>query len=265
MIAKEQTTAYDPESYWSGVASEIATRSDGELVAGDDDPFFRYKRQKFVTRFLRDIDFASKVVMEVGCGPGGNLLEIAQHSSPRKLIGVDISHAMLQLAEKNLGRHRVAAELHKIDGVSLPLPDRSVDVSLTVTVLHHNTDGRSLRRLAGEICRVTDQTVVIMEDTGAADLGGVGSYVARRVDVYESVFRDGGFRLVEREYLNTMVSALWCRLNAKLFHPRGHQEGERIGALPQRVEAAFLPVTRALDEVLVEKQGLTKMVFRRAG
>ena len=45
---------YDPEVYWSRVAGEIEKRGEN-YVAGDDNPYFRYKRQRFLKKFLDTI------------------------------------------------------------------------------------------------------------------------------------------------------------------------------------------------------------------
>ncbi len=74
-----------------GLPKKSARGAGKSLLAGDDNPYLRMKRKKFLGRFLDAKDFRSKIVLEVGCGPGGNLLRIAQRSSPKKLIGVDIS------------------------------------------------------------------------------------------------------------------------------------------------------------------------------
>jgi SAM-dependent methyltransferase len=254
---------YDVESYWSRVGREIAARQGSSLVAGDDNPFFRYKRKKFLKKFLHTMDFDSKVVLEVGCGPGGNLLEIAQCCSPKKLTGVDISRTMIEIATGNLARHNVAAELHKINGATLPFADRSIDLSYTVTVLQHNTDATTLKALVREICRVTRDTAVVMEDTGNEGLNGTGSFIARQVDVYASVFSEGDFTLSECEYLNTRISYLGYALVSDLFLSKKHHEGEPIGMVPRTLITLLLPVSRTLDDVFAEKKGLTKMVFHR--
>jgi len=254
---------YDVESYWSRVAEEIAKRRDVSVVAGDDNPYFRYKRKKFLKKFLHTIDFDSKVVLEVGCGPGGNLLEIAQHHSPNKLIGVDISQTMIQIARGNLVRHNAVVELHKIDGANLPFADRSIDLSYTVTVLQHNTDGTALKALVREICRVTNGTIVVMEDTGGQGLSDSGSFIARKVDVYQSIFSEHGFQLSQRLHLNTRISYLTHAVTSHLFMSKRHKEGEPIGIIPQILIASLLPVSRILDDVFAEKKGLTKMVFHR--
>lgn len=254
---------YDVETYWSRVAGEIMQRGHGNVVAGDDNPFFRYKRTKFLEKFLHTLDFDSKVVLELGCGPGGNLAEIIQRSAPKKIIGADISQTMIKIAKDNLAGHNTAVEFHKIDGVNLPFADRSVDLSYTVTVLQHNTDGGALKALAREICRVTNGTIVLIEDTGNQGLNGTGSFIARRVDVYESLFSEGGFEVLECLHLNTRLSYLGYALVSHILVSKKHQEGEPIGIVPKAIMAALLPVSRILDDVFVEKRGLTRMVFTR--
>ena len=109
---------YDIESYWSGVAVEIRRRGTGNCVAGDDDPYYRYKRNKFLRRFLAALDVTGQRVLELGCGPGGNLLELARRA-PASLVGIDISASMLALAGQNL--EGCSVELKKTDGQRLPL------------------------------------------------------------------------------------------------------------------------------------------------
>lgn len=262
--ARERAVAdYDVESYWSRVATEIMQRGPESVVAGDDNPFFRYKRKKFLKKFLHTLDFDSKVVLEVGSGPGGNLVEIAQRCAPKKIIGADISQAMIEIAKKNLARHNIAAELYKVDGVDLPFADRSIDLSYTVTVLQHNTNGSALRALIREICRVTNETIVLMEDTGNKGLSGTGSFIARQVGVYESIFSEHGFRLSQRLYLNTRISYLTHAVTSHLFLSKRHKEGEPIGIMARILVASLLPVGRILDDLFVEEKGLTRMVFNR--
>ena len=254
---------YDVESYWSRVATEIMQRGHESVVAGDDNPFFNYKRKKFLKKFLQTLDFDSKVILEVGCGPGGNLVEIAQRCAPKKIIGADISQLMIEIAKRNLARHDSAAELYKVDGVELPFADRSIDLSYTVTVLQHNTDGGALKALVGEICRVTKETIVLMEDTGNEGLGGTGSFIARHVDVYKSILAERDFEISERLYLNTRFSYFGYGLVSDIFISKKHQEGEPIGIIPRTTMTSLLPVSRILDDLFVDRRGLTRMVFDR--
>ena len=76
---------YNPETYWSRVGQEIEKRAGDNVIAGDNNPYYVYKRSKFLRRFLDTIDFQSKTILEVGFGPGGNLLVLAD--AARKAAG----------------------------------------------------------------------------------------------------------------------------------------------------------------------------------
>jgi ubiquinone/menaquinone biosynthesis C-methylase UbiE len=253
-------TDYDPEVYWSRVAQEIGKRGDN-YIAGDDNPYYRYKRRKFLKAFLDTIDFQSKSVLEVGFGPGGNLKHLAMHHAPKRIFGADVSQKMLEVAAKNLGMHDIT--LVKTDGANLPFPDQAVDISFTVTVLQHNTDGRVFKGLVQELCRVTKTMIVIMEDIGEAQIGD-GDWIGRPVEIYRSVFAECGFELSNVKFLNTKFSRSWYQFIYRHFISSRHQEGDPISPAVKYLIGLPMPITSFLDEMFVEKGGLAKMVFQRA-
>ena len=63
---------YDPRTYWDRVADEIGDRPSGQELAGDDSPVYRYKRARLVEA-LQGVPVHGNALLEVGCGPGGNL------------------------------------------------------------------------------------------------------------------------------------------------------------------------------------------------
>jgi SAM-dependent methyltransferase len=195
---------YHPEPYWSRVAQEIKLRTRHGQVAGDDAPYYRYKREKFLSRFLGSLDVEGRITLEVGCGPGGNLLHLARRG-PKQLIGVDISPVMLEVAAETVRDSRQPVELRQINGTRLPFPDGSIDLTLTVTVLQHNTDPSMFARLVGDICRVTRDMVVLVEDVGTetSTIDPGCSWILRPVTAYEAECRRHGFRLVGAASLNT--------------------------------------------------------------
>ena len=91
---------YHPEPYWSKVAKRIKERQGADVIAGDDEPYYRYKRERFL-QMLSSVEFNGHSVLEIGHGPGGNLRYIADRFSPSKLMGVDISSDMVELARAN--------------------------------------------------------------------------------------------------------------------------------------------------------------------
>jgi SAM-dependent methyltransferase len=256
--------AYNPEVFFTRVGQEIEKRGTGNFVAGDDNPYYRHKRLKFLTRFLDSIDFQSKTVLEVGFGPGGNLWHIAMHHKPKVLFGADISQKMCDLAAKNL-RGLDNIKLAKIDGTHLPFEDQSIETSFTVTVLQHVTDGKMLLALIKDICRVTKDTIVIMEDIGShQELSGEGSTVNRTVDIYKRAFGEDGFELQDVQYLNTKVSRRWYEFSWRVYRRlfgRKHHEGEQINTVGKLLIGIPMMGARFLDELFVERSNLAKLTF----
>jgi SAM-dependent methyltransferase len=260
-------STYDREVYWGRVAKEIDQRGEN-FVAGDDNPFYQYKRQKCLAEFLDRIEIDSRVVMELGCGPGGNLIHLAQRGRPSRLHGVDIAHPMLELAARNL-REVPHVDLRKTDGRSIPFANRSADISFTVTVLQHNTDANDFARMVSELCRVSAAEVVVMEDIGSgARVRSAGSFLARPISAYEAEFSRNGFTLVRVRFLRTRASRMWYRLvygPYKVLFARSRQEGQPLPWLLQRILELTLPATRALDRFLPDHMDLAQLVFRRTG
>lgn len=259
-------TEYDPEIYWSRVGQEIQKRGEN-YVAGDDNPYYRYKRKKFLRKFLDTIDFQNKVILEIGFGPGGNLKHLAKYHKCKKILGADISKVMFEIARQNLNNYKDVVELRKINGKELPFQDQSVDVSFTVTVLQHITDKNMFKRLVQEMCRVTKSEIVIIEDIGInQQLGDEGSWIGRQVDVYKSIFSEYGFRLFNLEFLNTRISRVWYKTIYELYRRfinNQHKEGDPINFIFRYFMGIPVIFTRYFDDIFVEKKNLAKMIFHR--
>jgi hypothetical protein len=172
---------------------------------------------------------------------------------------------MCEIAQRNLRSFR-KVRLTKIDGTHLPFEDRSVDLSFTVTVLQHITDAAMLEALVKDICRVTRDTVVIMEDIGQCEqLGGEGAGINRTVGAYESLLAKHGFQLGQTLFLNTKVSRRWYEFSWRAYRRvfAHDHEGDRINFLGKVLIGLPLILTRALDDFLTEDQNLAKLTFVR--
>jgi len=251
---------YNPRTYWTEVADRIQARGLRSLVAGDDTPFYRYKRARFLEEFTK-IAFRDKSVLEVGCGPGGNL-EVVHNASPKRLIGCDISWKMIDLATQNLQAILPSVELVLTDGVTLPLEDESVDITYTVTVLQHNTDEEMLTSLMREICRVTREKAFLFEDTSDKIKAGA-SWTVRPVSYYQAIMEKHGFKLTEVKYISVFINRLASAVILKVMSPRNRKEGEPIPPMAIICQRACLPPTRLLDRIFTERRGLTKMLFEQ--
>lgn len=250
---------YHPEPYWSEVAKRIKAREDKNVIAGDDEPYYRYKREKFV-KLLKSLSFKDQSVLEVGCGPGGNLSEICP-SKPAHLVGVDISQDMIDLAKKNVQCEGV--ELIKIDGQGLPFEDKTFDLCFTATVLQHNTDHQMMETILRDLCRVSKKYVVLFEHIDQNGISGDDLMRGRPVQVYADICNACGFELVKKDFININVSYFVCGAIRKLLNPRTRQEGEPLTPFSVSLQKLTLLITKPLDNVFRSERDLGKLVFKR--
>ncbi len=249
---------YHPEPYWSDVAQRILEREDKNVIAGDDEPYYRYKREKFL-QMLHEVDFKGKSVMELGSGPGGNLINVAKHN-PKRLVGADISNDMIRLATKNTeGR----AELVKIDGTKLPFEDDTFDIVFTATVLQHNTDDAMLRKIMAELCRVCKGNIYLFERIEKNEIKGDDLCKGRPVSYYESICKESGFELEEVKFINIETSYAVAGVTRNWLNSKSRAEGEPLNKPSLLIQSVLLPVTKVLDNVFTSKRNMGRLKFKK--
>lgn len=248
---------YHPEPYWSDVAKLIGERHGTNVIAGDDEPYYRYKRKMFL-KMLFTVPFEGKKVLEIGSGPGGNLVEVFK-KKPAVLNGVDISSDMIALAKKHVP---ASVEIFKSNGTQLPFDDNQFDIIFTATVLQHNTDDAMLRELIAEICRVSGDRVYIFERIENS-IKGDALCLGRPVDYYASIFKAHGFELQETQFINIRVSYYICGAIRKLLNPKDRKEGEPLNGISIFLQNAFLMVTPLLDRIFTSGKDVGKLVFKK--
>ncbi len=249
-------TNYHPEPYWSKVAKRIKDRQGQNVIAGDDEPYYRYKRERFL-EMLSAVDFNGKSVLEIGHGPGGNLKHIAENYQPSQLNGVDISADMVALAGSSLP---ASVNVQKVNGTALPFGDDSFEVVFSATVLQHNTDERMLFALIDEMCRVASSEVHIFERIDDP-IAGDELCLGRPVAYYADRFKANGFELGGTEFINIHSSYLVCGAIRKGLNPKSRQEGEPLNEFSTGLQNILLPVTKQLDKVVTKKRDLARLSF----
>ncbi|MFC3533848.1 class I SAM-dependent methyltransferase [Vogesella facilis] len=96
------------------------------------------------------------VVLDLACGPGNQLLQIARLHPEARFIGLDASASMLALARENLAQAAAAnislrhGDISSLDGFA----DASVDCVLCTMSLHHLPDTTQLAQTMQQIRRV---------------------------------------------------------------------------------------------------------------
>lgn len=252
------TKPYNPETYWDTVAENISSRQDLKIIAGDDEPYYRYKRRRFL-ELLHSIDFSGKTVLEVGSGPGGNLAIIYEKGCS-KITGVDISQHMVTLSKQLLAGKNI--EVFKTNGTDLPFADRSFDIVFTSTVLQHNTNEAVLHQLIKEICRVSKSEILLFERVESI-IKGHESNLGRPIEYYEKILHTNNYKLTAKNSLPIQASYFVCGPIRKVFNRRDRKEGEPLTQLSVVLEKLVLPVTSIVDKIVPSNRDVMLLKFKR--
>jgi ubiquinone/menaquinone biosynthesis C-methylase UbiE len=255
----EDPDIYNTENYWDDVAKQLGKRTVAKIIAGDEEPYYHYKREKFL-QLLKGINIKNKSVLEVGPGPGGNLQYLHKKGGAAKITGVDISQQMIDISTQLLAGTNIVVK--KTDGVSFPFETHEFDIVYSVTVLQHNTDEESLKKTINEMCRVSKEEVIIFERI-ESKITGHESNLGRPAGYYQKLFEANGFRLKEVNFLNIQVSYLVCGAIRHIFNQATRKEGEPLTRLSIMLEKVFLPVTKILDRFFPAKRDLGMLIFRK--
>ena len=250
------TKGYNPENYWDEVAGEISAREEIKVIAGDDEPYYRYKRARFL-ELLNSLDFSNKNVLEIGSGPGGNL-EAIFNKGCKSITGVDISSQMIALAKQNLKGKPI--DIHKINGKELPFEDNRFDIVFTSTVLQHNPNELILKALVKEICRVSSSEVFLFERIEST-IKGHESNLGRPVEYYAALMKAHGFSLVEKRPLPIQVSYYTCGFIRKVFNAADRKEGQPLNKFSILLQNLTLPITKILDSIIKSERDVVFLRF----
>lgn len=109
----------------------------------------RYRLEPFIARFAQFTRWRGKRVLEIGCGPGVDLVQFSWAGA--KVSGIDISPHSVDLAQKWLSISGCTAEVQVGDAERLPYEDGQFDFVYSWGVLHHTPD---TRQAVSEIYRV---------------------------------------------------------------------------------------------------------------
>ncbi len=150
-------TANEPDA----VVARYAHRADAAAGRPDRYSFLQpdvwqavQERQRVMLRLFRRLGWttlADRRVFEVGCGEGGNLLELLRIGfAPQHLAGVELLPERLARARQALP---VALSLHAGDASTLTLPAQAFDIVLQSTVFSSLLDDAFQQRLAAQMWR----------------------------------------------------------------------------------------------------------------
>lgn len=250
--------AYNPENYWDKVACNISTRTELRIIAGDNEPYYQYKRKKFLELF-DTLNFNQKSVLEFGSGPGGNLAHLLSKGC-KSITGVDISSQMIALSKQILDKNNT--QLIKIENSNLPFKNDSFDIVFTSTVLQHNTHEDELKKIVHEICRVSRNEVFLFERI-ENKIKGHESNLGRPIKYYANLMGENNFKLKHTQALKIKASYYVCGFIRKVFNSKSRKEGEHLSKLSIFLEKMVLPLTIIIDKIIPNKRDVTLLRFEK--
>lgn len=95
-------------------------------------------------------DYATKQVLEVGCGMGEGLNFLSRVTGARRMVGLDLSQKAIERANSSLSRQDTLSYVHG-DAENLPFEDEEFDVVISVESSHNYPN---LGRYIDEVARV---------------------------------------------------------------------------------------------------------------
>ncbi len=174
------------------------------------------ERQRVVLRRFaaQGLDLPNVRLLEVGCGEGGNLLDLIRMGfAPERLIGVELIEDRFNVAR---GRLPQALQLHLGDALAVDLPSASQDIVFVSTVFSSILDKATQRALAAAMWRwLRPGGAVLWYDLAVdnprnADVRGVSRPWLRQL------FPEGDFQ-TQRVTLAPPIARAVCRLHPSLY------------------------------------------------
>jgi len=150
-------------------------------------------------------------IADVACGGGEVSLAAAawlgRGGREVEVVGIDLHPLTLHIAREETARHPASPRFCRGDAVRLPLGDRSVDLALCTTALHHFPPDDAIRVLI-ELARIS-RSAVIVGDLRRSRRGWIGARLLAATLWRRSVYtRHDGPISVRRAYTTAEMGAM---------------------------------------------------------
>jgi ubiquinone/menaquinone biosynthesis C-methylase UbiE len=81
---------------------------------------------------------ATGILVDIGTGPGNVPLEVGKRAPEARIIGIDVSEKMIEIAQKNKEAYSLANVSFKVmDARELAFGDNTLDMIISTDALHH--------------------------------------------------------------------------------------------------------------------------------
>lgn len=138
--------------------------------------------------------------LEVGTGTGWIAIAIAKLNPKCRITAIDLSDAMLKVAEKNAEDEGVSHRIKflKADAKSLPFPDQTFDSTFSNNMMHHIPNPIEM---VNEMCRVVKEDGAI----NIRDLIRVPKFIAKlKVHIFGMFYN----KMMKKEFYDSILASL---------------------------------------------------------
>ena len=186
---------------------------------------FAASNQAFAEITRECIPIDARQVLDIGCGPADVMLRLARACPSLRIIAVDGSAPMIEIAARAIADGRLESSVTTLLGYvpGLPLPDGEFDVVLSKDFLHHLPDPMALwqeiRRLArpGAFVCVMD---LRRPDSTSAALQIVERVAANEAEILKTDFYNSLLAAFTPEEIHQQLHAVGLDLNVTLWGDR---------------------------------------------
>ena len=104
----------------------------GVRLSGENADYFAERRVHHVVRYMKRLDLSPESILEFGCGTGINLRQLRRAFPLSRIVGVDVSQAMLDATAEGLADPELTlVTVSELD------PDERFDLVFVNGVFHH--------------------------------------------------------------------------------------------------------------------------------
>jgi ubiquinone/menaquinone biosynthesis C-methylase UbiE len=177
--------------------------------------------------------FKEGLILDLGTGPGYLPIEIIKQSADIKIVGIDLSRKLIQMAQQNAQNAGVANRIDFQTGDSgrLRFDDASFDMAISTGMLHSLKDP----------IKVLKEIYRLLKNGGEAwiyDPAKVASYIDRKKWKASLTHRERFF--------------MWTFTVLKLLRPIKTYNREQVGEMIRATEFKIISIEEEKDEIKVK-------------
>jgi ubiquinone/menaquinone biosynthesis C-methylase UbiE len=161
-VPRTNPTIDDVREYWNMYINDVEVIKEplGSPEFFDALERYRYEKIDFLKGYVDFGRYAGKSVLEVGCGPGVDLLQFARAGA--QVTARDLTENAVKLARANLAREGYEGDVGLGNAEALDFDDQSFDVFYSNGVLHHTVDTEKAISEAYRVLKPGGEAIVML-------------------------------------------------------------------------------------------------------